>query len=126
MTTTVFLIAVACLSAGESRPLDTCVPREAMAVYYGRPSPDMMTTRPGGAINQLSGWIITLKAMGIIPDQGRVLADLIGTLPLLSRRPHALMLLDVNARVIAEDVYRLNTMQAALVIDVTSSGACAT
>lgn len=88
-----------------------------MAVYFGRPSPDMLNAPQGGAIQQLSGWIITLKAMGVIPEQGRVLADVIGTLPLLSRRPHAIMLLDVTSRKIVDDVYRLNTMQSAVVID---------
>src|SRR5262245_57921822 len=110
-------LAVATFSAGESRPLDTCVPRDVMAVYFGRPSPEMIASRPAGAVDQLSGWIITLKAMGIIPQQGRVLADIIGTLPLLSRRPHALMLLDVTSKKIGQDVYRLNTMQSALLID---------
>lgn len=110
-------MAAACLGAGESRPLGSCVPRDAMAVYFGRPSPEMMATQPAGAITQLSGWIITLKAMGVIPAQGRVLADLVGTLPLLSRRPHAFMLLDVTSRPVAENVYRLNTMQSALVLD---------
>jgi hypothetical protein len=55
--------------------------------------------------------------MGVIPQSGRVLADIVGSLPLLSRRPHAFMMLDVTSKQIGDGVYRLNTMQAALVID---------
>src|SRR5262245_40934859 len=91
LMTLALAVAVTSLAAGETRPLDSCVPRDAMAVYFGRPSPEMISAPPGGAVEQLSGWIITLKAMGVIPQSGRVLADIVGSLPLLSRRPHAFM-----------------------------------
>jgi len=106
-----------CSVAGESRPLDTCVPAEAMAAYFARPTPEMLNLPPGGTLDQLAGWLVTFKAMGIIPRQGRVVADLIATLPMLARRPHALVLLDITSKRIRLDVYRLKDMQAALLID---------
>ena len=47
-----FAVATAFLGAGETRPLDSVVPQEAMAVYFGRPSPEMMAAPQGGAIQQ--------------------------------------------------------------------------
>jgi hypothetical protein len=107
------------LQAEDTRALDELVPADAMAVYFGRPTPDMLAAPPGGATDHLAGWIITLKAMGVIPREGRVIADIVGTLPMLTRHPHALVLLDITSRKIDDDVYRLNDMQAALVIEGT-------
>lgn len=114
------VIVLACLLApteGESRPLDTCVPGDAMAAYMVRPSPDMRTAKPGGTVDQIATWLITLKAMGVIPREARVWADLVGTMPMLARRPHAVVLLDITSKQIHPDVYRLNDMQAALLVD---------
>jgi len=102
---------------GEYRSLDTCVPAEAMAVYFGRPSPEMLNAPPGSVVDRLAGWLIALKRMGLIPQQGRVIADVAGTLPMLGRRPHTLVLLDITSKRIRPEVYRLKEMQAALVID---------
>src|SRR5262245_22736029 len=91
-------IASACAvarGAGETRPFEACVPQEARAAYCGRPSEDMMQAPPGGTVDQLAASIIVLKQMGVIPRNALVLADIIGTIPMLGRRPHAIAMLDV-------------------------------
>lgn len=97
-------------------PLETCVPADAMAAYFGRPSPEMLSAPRGGTADNIASWLITLKGMGVIPRDGRVAADILGSVPILWRRPHTLMLLDITTREIYHDVYRLDQMQAAVVI----------
>jgi len=111
-------LTATCLAAtGETRPLAECIPAGAMAVYFGRPAPEMLSAPPGGMVDQLAAWLITLKAVGVIPREGRIIADIVGTLPLLGRRPHALGLLDITAKEVRPGVYRLNDLQSVLVID---------
>ncbi len=88
-----------------------------MVVYFGRPSPEMIDAPPGGGTaDNLASWLITLKGMGVIPRDGRLAADIIGSVPVLWRRPHAMVLLDISSREMSKDVYRLEQMQAALVV----------
>lgn len=118
MQAVLFVLVPAVMAAsGETRPLDGCVPADAMVAYFGRPSPQMLNAPPDGTIDKVAGWIITLKAMGVIPEEGRVIADVVGTVPMLARRPHALVLLDISARHVPPRTYRLKEMQAALLID---------
>ncbi|HON68179.1 MAG TPA: hypothetical protein PLS23_16960, partial [Phycisphaerae bacterium] len=97
-------------------PLEASIPADAMAAYFGRPTPDMFNAPPGGTAEQLASWLITLKGMGVIPKDGRVAADVIGTLPILWRRPHVAVLLDITTQDLGQGSYRLDRMQAALVI----------
>jgi len=113
-----FVLAPMFLAAsGETRPLGRCVPADAMVAYFGRPSPEMLEGSRDGTVDKLAGWVITLMARGVIPREGRVIADVIGTLPTLARRPHAWVLLDVTAKQVRPEVYRLKDMQTALLID---------
>ena len=107
----------------DARLLERNIPADALAVYVGRPATEQATTQPGGAGQAMTAWMIALGAMGVIPDEGRVLADVLATLPLVNRQPHALALLDITAKQVAEDSYRLDDMQAALLIDGTASAA---
>lgn len=102
---------------GNERPVEATVPAEAMAVFFNRPS--LETAPPGepGAVEDLGRLLVTLKAMGLLPQKGRILADIVGTLPLLSQRPYAIVLLDVTARQLGPGSYRLNDMKSALVVD---------
>ncbi len=88
-----------------------------MVAYFGRPSPEMLTTGVGGTADQLASWLITLKGMGLIPHDGRIAADVIGTVPILWRRPHTAMLLDISSKEIKPGVFRLEQLQAAMVIE---------
>lgn len=89
-----------------------------MAAYFSRPAPEAAgSDAAGGTAASLSRWLITLKAMGVLPQQGRIVADIFATVPLLSRRPHALVLLDATAREIGPGSYRLNELKSALVVD---------
>jgi len=97
-------------------PLEASIPADAMAAYFGRPTPDMFNAPPGGTAEQLASWLITLKGMGVIPKDGRVAADVIGTLPILWRRPHVAVLLDITTQDLGQGSYRLDRMQVALVI----------
>lgn len=116
-----FLIC-AMLSAGaDAHMLERSIPADALAVYVGRPTTEQATTQPSTSGNALTAWMIALGAMGVIPDQGRVVVDVIATLPLVNRQPHALALLDITAKQVAQDSYRLNDMQAALLIDDVAS-----
>ncbi len=109
-------MAVALAADEPPRPLKACIPRDAMVAYIGQPSPQMLAGG-GGAVEQLAGWIITLKAMGVIPQEGRIWADIVGTLPLLSRRAHAIILLDITSKKLDPDIYRLDQLKSALLID---------
>ncbi|UCD28449.1 MAG: hypothetical protein JSV03_15415, partial [Planctomycetota bacterium] len=114
------LVTVFCSTfsaVADARPLDTCIPGNAMAVYFGRPSADTPTTRPTSTLNQLAAWVIALKAMGVIPHEGRLIADIMATLPMLGERSYAVALLDITARKLGPGSYRLNDMQAALIVD---------
>jgi len=101
--------------------LERSIPADALAVYVGRPTTEQATSQPSTSGNALTAWMIALGAMGVIPDQGRVVADVIATLPLVNRQPHAFTLLDITAKQVAQDSYRLNEMQAALLIDDVAS-----
>ena len=88
-----------------------------MAVYFGRPSREMVEAPPGATVDRLAGWLIALKAVGVIPEEGRVIADIVGTLPILGRRPHTLVLLDATSREVRPGSHRLDRLQCALMID---------
>ena len=106
------------LSAGtDARILERSIPADALAVYAGRPAAELTATQPAAGPNAMTAWMIALGAMGVIPDQGRIVADILATLPLVNRQTHAIALLDITAQQVAEDSYRLNDMQAALLID---------
>ncbi len=96
--------------------LEACVPADAMAAYMGRPSREA-EGEGGGSLGNLSGWLFALNTMGVLPEQGRVAADAVATLPLLARSPHAIVLLDATARRLDEGGSRLDSLQAALVIE---------
>src|SRR4029453_14557840 len=72
------------LAASGPANMPAWVPREAMVAYWGRPPNQAPSTAPTGA-QQMATWMVTLKAMGVIPREGRVLADIVGTLPLLGQ-----------------------------------------
>jgi hypothetical protein len=99
------------------RPIEATVPADALAVFFSRPSPDMANPAEPGAVESLGHWLVTLKAMGLLPQQGRIVADIIGTVPLLARRPYALVLMDITAMKRGPGSYRLNDMKSALVVD---------
>lgn len=103
--------------AAAERPLEDCLSTDVMAVYFGRPSPEMLNAPRGGKVDQLATWLIALKSMGMIPDASLLTADVLGTIPVLWRRPHAIGLLDITSREIAPEVYRLKDLQSVLVID---------
>lgn len=104
--------------AAEPRPIEACVPADVMAVLFNRPYSDtasgLATNRP---VENIGRWLLMLKTMGLIPQQGRVVADIVGTLPLVSRRPYALFLLDATAKQLGPASYRLNDMKSGVVID---------
>lgn len=102
-----------------SRPIEATVPAGALAVLFNRPSPDMTNPDQPGAVEDLGRLLITLKTMGLLPEKGRILADIAGTLPLLSRQPYALVLLDITAKQLGPGSYRLNDMRSALIVDNT-------
>ncbi len=98
--------------------MERFVPAEAVAAWFFEPGPEASTQPQAGKADQLATWLLALKMAGVVPREGRVVADMIGTLPLLARRPHAVVLLDVSARPLEEeDSYRLDDLQAALLFD---------
>lgn len=114
--TFLFALLPGTLAAGPL-PIEATVPADALAVYFSRPSAEMTDPQTSGAIQGIGRWLTTLKAMGLLPQQGRVIADVIATLPLLTRRPHALVLLDITAKRLGPGSYRLNDMRSALIVD---------
>src|SRR5690349_5736936 len=103
------MLAVSWFGLAASGPADmpAWVPREAIIAYWGRPADQPPATAPTGA-QQMATWLVTLKAMGVIPREGRVLADIAGTIPLLAQRAHAWILLDVTSKHIPPDSDRLD------------------
>src|SRR5262245_2888645 len=114
------LLIASCLQLAASGPanMPAWVPRDAMVAYWGRPPSQVPTTAPTGA-QQMATWMVTPKAMGVNPREGRLLADIVGTLPLLGQRAHAWVLLDITSKHIPPDINRLDQMQSAWVIDST-------
>lgn len=116
------LLGLGATSALAAPPLPACIPDDVMAVYFGRPSPEI-ATRPqtqGGV--SLSTWLFSLKQMGVIPQEGRVIADIAGTIPMLGSRPHAVTLLDITVYELKPEVYRLEQLKAGLIVDVGEMG----
>ncbi len=112
------LLADPAVATEMSRPPAACVPAEVMAVMFSTPAPvEEAAAGQATSIDRLAGWVIALKAMGVIPREGRVLADIASTLPLVAKRPYALMLMDITSRQVSEEVYRLNDLRAALVLE---------
>ncbi len=118
MVATLLYLYASTVSAGEAGDLSACIPDSAMIAWFGRPSPAMLDAPPGGVVDRLASWLLTLKAAGVIPPDAQVVADAVATIPLLGRRPHALALLDLTIRELSPGSYRLNSLQAAAVVDV--------
>ena len=96
-------------------PIDRFIPADAMAVYFGRPSPDMIDVPTASTMQGLS-WLTTFKSMGVIPRDGRVAADIVASGLVLWRRPHAVVLLDFATSQVHPDVSKLEKLQIAVVI----------
>lgn len=108
-------LVMALALAAQAAPIESLIPSDAMAVYVGRPG-DAAATQPAGGVT-IGAWVGALQTMGVIPDQGRVIADVFATLPLLNQREHLLALLDITSQRVGLDSYRLKDMQAVLVLD---------
>jgi len=91
------------------------IPSDAMAVYIGRPVQE--GRRSGSAMD----WLLTAAQlaaqMGTLPQQGRLLADIGGALPLFGTYPHAIVLLDISAKALRPGSYRLNSLQVAMLFE---------
>ncbi|MEP0844568.1 MAG: hypothetical protein HRF43_17860 [Phycisphaerae bacterium] len=111
-----WVLAMAALG-GEPARIESCVPADAMAVYFSRPASDAAQTGGLASVEAIGRWLLALKTLGVIPQQGRVIADILGTLPLVAQRDFALVLLDITARPISPGVYRLKDMKSALVVE---------
>ncbi len=122
ITTALLMLCAWPAAAGEAPDLSACLPESAMVAWFGRPSPAMLDAPPGGVVDRLAGWLLTLKGAGVIPPDARVVADAVATIPLLGRRPHALALLDLTIRQLGPASYRLNSLQAVAVVDVGPLG----
>ncbi|NLX14434.1 MAG: hypothetical protein GXY44_12380 [Phycisphaerales bacterium] len=98
--------------------MEQLVPAEAVAAWFFEPELRRGDMLRDGRVDQLATWLMALKMMGVVPREGRIVADVVGTVPLLARRPHAVVLLDVAARPLTdEDSYRVDDLQAALLFD---------
>lgn len=104
-------------TASAARPIENCIPADAMVVYFSRPPAEPAAETGTSSVESIGRWLMTLKALGVIPEQGRALADIFGTLPMLSARNHAFVLLDITAKELRPRVYRLNDMRSALVVE---------
>jgi hypothetical protein len=90
------------------------LPADVMAVYAGRP-----VATPGDQPSAAGGFLAlaaTARQVGLWPESGRQYADILSTLPLLGRYPHALALLDVTIREIGGGSHRLDTLHAVLLL----------
>lgn len=119
MFTAMMLIAASLMAgrpAADMVPLERCVPADAMAVYINRPAPRPEHDAELPATDRLGGLLMTLKLAGVLPREGRIIADIAGTLPVVGRHPHALVLLDITAQRVGRDSYRLDELQAGLVV----------
>jgi len=90
------------------------LPQDTLAFYYAEPG--------GGAAGSAATveWLLRgmriVGQMGRFSDRTRLIADLIGCLPLLGRYPHTVALLDIQSNRLAEEVYRLGSLQAVLIL----------
>lgn len=114
------------------RPITDLVPADNLVVYMAKPygaGAVEPTTQPGTpppvSDASIATILSTLNAVGLIPDEGQVFADIAAALPLLGRFEHALILLDVSSRIVGDAggrpkartgvSLRLKTLQAAVV-----------
>lgn len=115
------LLSAACLAAGQATAhaadrhaaLDL-LPAETLAFYYGMPVG--ATFGPAGALEWVSRGVEIAGHLGRLPAQTRLTTDLLGRLPLLGRYPHVVALLDIDAERLADDVYRLASLRAVLIL----------
>jgi len=119
--TFIVIASFLCPATASAKPLNQCLPGNVMAAYFGRPSPTPAQGPQTQTLNQLAMWIMTLKSMGIIPQEGQIFADIAATLPMLGQRPYAIALLDISAKELAPGSYRLKDMRAVLIVDTQGS-----
>jgi hypothetical protein len=94
-------------------PLDL-LPADVMFAYAG--IPDRHSRQKGSAIKSFLALADGARQLGLWPNKGRTFADVLSAFPLLGEYPHVLALLDVTSREVRPGSYRLNDMQAAVLL----------
>ena len=92
----------------------TQLPVEVMFAYAGRPAGD--SDQPASAARGFLAMADGARQLGLWPRKGREFADVVSALPLLGEYPHAVALLDLTIRQLRPGSYRLNDMQAVLLL----------
>ena len=122
-TITLAAAAAAALSIGAGPPSDDLmryVPDDAMVVLAGRLLPRSLPATAPAEGEAGTVFLQQVLAVGLqlrlLPEDVRLLGDVLGTLPLLSRHPCVFALLDVSSQPVAGRSYRLEQMQAGLVL----------
>lgn len=94
-------------------PLARFVPAELFT--FGQHLPDEGPIRPE-ELDDLTTILNLANTIGVIPEHGRLYADIAASLPLLGRFDHAYALLSISAMELRENSYRLARMQMVLLI----------
>ncbi len=90
------------------------VPQDVLMAYWGR--------LPGGdqgddhVVMRMLKWVDLARQLNLIPRQYRTISDIAGSLPVLGKHDHVVMLLDVSSRKVGEEGYRLDKLKMAVVV----------
>jgi len=90
------------------------LPADALIAYAGVP-PQNDDDRNGG-VSRLLALADGARALGLLPDSGRIFADIGSAFPLLGTYPHALALLDISTKQVGPESHRLASLQAVLIL----------
>ncbi len=89
------------------------IPADALAIYVSRPHEP--TGRPS-ALSGVLSLVGSARTLGLIPEKGRLPADIAACVPVVLDRPFALALLDLRLQKVYGVSVRPHSLQVALVI----------
>jgi len=117
-----FLIAaVAPASSADAADLFARVPADAYVMIAGQPSRlQSATTQPvagSGPSFGLEQLVSLASQLKMLPEQARVVADVVTSLSLLGRYPYVFALLDISSKPLPGGAYRLEQLQAAMMFE---------
>ena len=90
------------------------VPSDVLMAYRGRLSSEGETD--SHMVMRMLKWVDLARQLNLIPERYRVLSDIAGSLPIVGRYEHVVMLMDVSSKRVGRRGYRLAHMQLAIVL----------
>ncbi len=90
------------------------IPADVLMAYWGRSSPEI---RAGDStVIRLLKWVELARGLNLIPKDYRAISDIAGSLPVVGRYDHLVMLMDVSGKPVGPEGYRLAHMEVGVVV----------